>query len=254
MTSINAVAPIEDKQPVAQSMNAATAMTAVFERAAFDPDFSLDRLEKMMEMQERYERREAEKAFSAAFAAAQSEMPIVKKNQWNNQTKSDYADLGAVLKVCQPVLAKHGLSFSMTPSPSKTSGMYAVEYEIRHKDGHTKSAVVEDIPADIKGPNGTVNKTGIHGFGSSMKYAQRYVFCMVFNVAIEGDDDDGNKASQPAVKLISQDQADAIRELLEAEGVEKERFLKYGKIERIEDVPASQYEGALQTIKKMGAA
>jgi hypothetical protein len=57
------------------------------------------------------------------------------------------------------------------------------------------------------------------------------------------NDDDGK--TSVVVATITQDQADRLREIIEAKGKDRKAFLKWAKQERIEDIPADQFEACL---------
>lgn len=128
---------------------------------------------------------ESVSALSAAFVAAQGDMPAVPKNatgQVGSAVRA-YADLSSVLEVIQPVLTKHGLAFVQFPHDGN-GGFVSVVTRIIHRSG-------EWMECDASMPAGN----GAQAVGSAMTYCKRYSLMAVFGLATE--DDDGAAASQP---------------------------------------------------------
>jgi len=98
-----------------------------------------------------------------------------------------------IIEQLSPIWTRHGFAVSFGTGDCPTEGYYRVECELTHSAGHSKRYHA-DLPCDMTGIQGSVNKTGIHGFGSTMSYGRRYLVCMVFNVAVKTEDDDGNAA------------------------------------------------------------
>ncbi len=84
--------------------------------------------------------------------------------------------------------------------------------------------------------------------GSAVTYGRRYLLTMIFNIAV--GDDDGNIASG---ETVTQAQADALKCLIAEVAVDLPKFLKYFKIESIEDLPAKRYQNAVDAIESKRA-
>jgi hypothetical protein len=164
----------------------------VIERLAMDPNVDIEKLQKIIDMKNREEDREAERAFNADMVAAQADIEMVVKNRENQQTKSNYADFGAIVKMTKPHYTKHGFSISFYQGESAPDGYIRVMADIMHRDGCTKTRH-KDVPIDLTGIAGKVNKTKVHAEASSFMYGKRYIICDVFSIPT-GDDDDGNAA------------------------------------------------------------
>jgi hypothetical protein len=54
---------------------------------------------------------------------------------------------------------------------------------------------------------------------------------------------------EPDGEVISVEQADTIRELLEATGAPRAKFLKWAKVEKIEDLTPDVYDSCIEAIK-----
>ena len=121
-----------------------------------------------------------------AFIAFQSDMPSVPKDGNNPHFKSKYATLGAITEATRPHLAKHGLGFMQWMS--NRDGLQLIVTRIMHTSGQW----MED-EGYILNPT----KNDPQGMGSAVTYARRYTLGASLGIITE-DDDDGNRASEPA--------------------------------------------------------
>jgi len=121
-----------------------------------------------------------------AFIAFQSDMPSVPKDGNNPHFKSKYATLGAITEATRPHLAKHGLGFMQWMS--NRDGYQLIVTRIMHTSGQW----MED-EGYILNPT----KNDPQGMGSAVTYARRYTLGASLGIITE-DDDDGNRASEPA--------------------------------------------------------
>lgn len=165
-----------------------SALLQAITKAASNPKVDIDKMERLFQMHQQMVAKEAEAAWNGAMSRAQARIEPVATNATNTQTKSRYAKLAAINKAIVPIYTEEGLSISFD-SGEIANGIRTVA-KVSHAQGHTKEYHL-DLPLDDKGPQGTVNKTGVHASASTNAYARRYLLCMIFNVATE--DDDGNK-------------------------------------------------------------
>ena len=222
-------------------------MVSMIERMATDPAADIDKLDRLLQMKERMEAGADRKAFFAAMADCQAEMPAIVARSNNDQTRSKYAKLSAIYAEAKPVISSHGFSFSTWPAESKTPGHLAVKWVVRHRDGHSEEGIAE-IPLDDKGIKGSTNKTGTHAFGSSNSYARRYVFCMVFDIAIATEDDDGNRGGGRPVTLITSEQYIEIRDLAEQAGVTFAQICTGAGISDLHELPVSKFQTVINKL------
>lgn len=227
-------------------------MVSMIERIALDPNADLDKLERMLAMKERMDEKAAREVFSNAMASCQAEMQPVARNKSNDQTRSRYADLAAIYAACKPICAKHGFSFSTFPASSDKPGHMGVRWTLRHAGGHEESELAE-IPIDDKGMKGTANKTQTHAFGSTASYARRYLFCMIFDIATN-DDNDGNNQSRAGFEPVTIKQVEGLRALIQQSGADEDAFLRALKIEALDDLPQSRFYEAEALLRRKLAA
>src|SRR5688500_12111734 len=195
MSAVVVQAQGEHPQPVSQ----ATALIQVIERAASNPDIDVEKMERLLAMQERIMTQNAKMAFNEAMRLAQTEMPKIKRNKENKETHSKYADLEAVTDAAVPIYTKHGFSLSYGTSDCPIPGHYRVTALCAHVEGFERNYQA-DVPIDNTGPKGTQNKTMTHGFGSTMSYGRRYMICLIFNITLANEDNDGNGGGRQAAQ------------------------------------------------------
>ena len=216
-------------------------------KLASDPNVDVEKMQAIIDMKiqvmEYQANIEATRAYNIDWVAFRQELGPVIKNKKNDHTKSMYADLDAVKKVIDPLLAKHGFC-DRYKDETLENGNLKITCVIVHKGGHSEFNSVE-LPVDDKGPQGTVNKTLIHGTLSAMTTGQRVTLCRACGIRI-AEDDDGNAAGR---QPISAKEMMAIHEYLKKTGSQEADFLKAFEIERLEDLNREQLKTAMIQLK-----
>jgi hypothetical protein len=195
-----------------------------------------EQIEKLMILQERWEANQARKAFNEAVAQAKAEIkPIVRKQDAHN---SKYADLAAIADAIDPILSKYGLGYRHRSAQAEKISVTCILF---HKFGHSEETTLSG-PADKTG-----SKNEIQAIGSTLTYLQRYSLILSLGLAT-AKDDDGKAASEG--ETISEAQADELKKLLEKTGGDIAKFCEFSKIEKLEDLPATQFEAAKVLINR----
>lgn len=214
------------------------AILSMIERAARDPNVDIDKMERLFGMQAMASERHARTAFLAAFAGLQSELPAATRGGVGHN-KGKYARFEDVIAAVRPHLARHG--FSLSFRTVNEPGAIRVVGVLGHCDGHTEQTDLL-LPADASG-----SKNAVQAWGSSISYGKRYVALTLLGIATE-DDDDGHRAvSGPP---ITQEQEDTLRDAIEASGTNLAKFCAYYRIEKLVDMPADKFDGAMKLIGK----
>jgi hypothetical protein len=193
-------------------------------------------IEKLMGLQERWETGQARKAFDEAIASAKTEIPPITRNATGHNAKK-YADFAAIAKVVDPILGKHGLSYRYRTTQNDRISVTCI---LSHKAGHSEETTLVG-PADTSG-----NKNAIQAIGSTLTYLQRYSLVQMLGLAAAADDD-GKTAV--GVDLVTQKQADDLRDLIELHGKDRAAFLKWAKVEQIEQIAAAAYDSCVKAIE-----
>jgi len=181
-----------------ENTNEPVGLLAVIQKASTDPNTDVEKLERLYQLYERDQVRIAQQAFSEAMSVCQSEMPSVARKAENKQTQSKYAAYEAICEAITPIYTKHGFSLSFSEDTPEVNTEIRTKCVVKHKDGHSETHFI-DLPVDNAGIKGNVNKTEIHGRGSTFSYARRYLTLMIFNLSTK-DDDDGQTAGEAEYK------------------------------------------------------
>ena len=220
-------------------------LLAMIERLAMSPEIDISKFEKMLDLQERVIDKASAMAYSAAMAHCQAEMPSVVKQGYNNHTESKYAKFENILEQTKPVYTKYGFALSFGTDISPIENHVRVTCDISHKEGHSKH-FFQDLPIDNAGIGGKTNKTAMHGTASTFTYGRRYLFTMIFNIAVKDFDNDGNK--QP-VQVISKVQVDELKIMISATNSNEMMFCSVCKVPSLEEMPVEKFDKAMQLLK-----
>lgn len=229
-------------EPIASQVVQADAASImqVISKAASDPNTDVNKLERLMAMYERMTDRQAEGFFNDALKLAQEEMPRVLKDKENDHTQSKYTTLEALNKAVVPIITKHGFSLSFGTADSPLEKHYRVTCRVSHSGGYSRDYHA-DVPADMTGPSGKLNKTATHGFGSAVSYGRRYLMLLIFNISTTEKDDDGNSAGGG---FITEEQVEILSELIKETKADLTKFLKYIGANALYEIPVKKFNQA----------
>jgi hypothetical protein len=230
---------------VSEDQTLGTSILEVIARAAADPKVDVEKMQKLLEMQERVLIHRAKSDFSIAMRDCQSEMKPVVRDAENLHTKSKYARLEKIDAGIRPVYTRHGFSLSYN-SPQCDAGRVKVTCTVRHDAGHSETYELTGA-LDTAGSQGKSNKTDIQGLGSSVSYMRRYLACMIFNVVLTNEDDDGQ-----ALGFINEKQEMTILDLISEIGLDAEGkagFLKYMGVSSINNILDRDYGRAMGALQ-----
>lgn len=174
-------------------------MVTLIDKALVNPDIDVSKMREILDVQERIYDKNAQIEFNRAMALCQQEMPAIAKTAENLQTNSKYAKYETIITDTKPVYTKHGFSISFGEDESPREGHIRVIADLMHSQGHAKRYHA-DLPLDDAGIKGNVNKTAVHAKGSTFSYSKRYLFCMIFNIALANEDDDAVKAGAVTIQ------------------------------------------------------
>jgi hypothetical protein len=231
---------------MAQPVSETAALLAMIDRVARDPDFDLEKMKSLIAMRNAELERQAKLSFNRAMKAAQQAMPQVVRDKMNDQTRSMYAKYETISEAMQPVIGEHGFSLSFGEADSPKANHIRITCDVMHDDGHVKPVYV-DMPFDNAGIKGNVNKTPTHGLASTITYGRRVLKTMIFDVAVKGQDDDGNSGSTaPADDApISKAQLKELRDLLDKAGADVAEFCEFGGVASLADITVRSFPNAI---------
>lgn len=252
-TDMTALAKREDEPraiQVAEPASEAGALMALITRAASDPNFDADKMDRLLQMHERLLERRAAQEFNQAFAEMQPRLPVIDRRgriliekSGVVQQNTPYARWEDIDKVIRPILAEHGFGLSFKPGVA-ADGKITVTAVLRHRSGHQDEATVT-LPYDSSG-----SKNSVQAVGSSNTYGKRYAACDLLNIVTEGQDDDGKAAG--AGEWITAEQIGELQELMDSVGADRAKFLGFFKIETTAHLPAKRFDEAIKMLQAKG--
>lgn len=124
------------------------------------------------------------KEFTKALLAVQKALKPVKKNAENPHYRSKYADFEAVWNAAKDPLQANG--FAVMQVPHYSGGVFILRTTLMHTSGQFVSGDYLLKP----------QKEDPQGYGSCLSYSKRYALAAMIGLVSEGEDDDGNAASQ----------------------------------------------------------
>lgn len=141
------------------------------------------------------------KSLHEALLKAQKEVPGLQKNAINPHFGNSYISLDTLMEQVLPVLQENDLL--LTQPPTEVDGGPALLTRITHVP--TGESVEATMPL-------VLDKQNAQGLGSALTYARRYALMSWLGLVADVDDD-ANKASQPAAKVVQLPAADELTEL-----------------------------------------
>lgn len=248
-----------DPFPVAA---APTTLYQAIIQAARDPTIDADKMKTLVDLQMQVEANEARKAFTRAFNALQEELPIINKDgiidhgegttaKGNKKLKTKWATYPNIMRICGPLLKKHGFTLSNVIEPAADISRIVVVGYLEHIEGHSR---ISRFPLGVDASGGKNNN---QGWGSSQQYGMRYNAIALLNIVSEAREDldnDGFKRKGSDVGsqleiLVTDEQAAKVREAVQTCGVGLEKFCAKFGVESISDLSASKFNDAIRACK-----
>lgn len=252
MQAVEKIEP-QGQVSVLPAQSETAAILGMIERVARDPSVNMDKMMQLMSWRKETLADQRRAQFDEAMSAAKAEIPVINKNRevdftsQKGRTHYKYEDLAEIARVVSPILAKHGLSYRYRVT-SNLNEPVTVTCIVSHRAGHYEEVTL------LGGRDESGNKNSIQAVASTLTYLQRMTLKAALGLAAS-DDDDGKASTQkvdeapPPPGAISEQQADNLRELLEAKGASLGAFLGWAKQKRLIDIPAEQYDACVEGIK-----
>lgn len=239
------------EEPATAELPAPTVTPLHLVDKAIEKGISPDQLGKLIELAETWRKSRAAESWAVAMNRVQAEAPVVVKDADNQQTKSRYARLESVNRLLIPVYARHGFSLCFGEEDCPKDGWTRILCDVTHKDGHSRR-YHKDWPPEGLGIKGQPMMTQTHATGSTISYARRYLTCLIFNVTIANEDQDGNS---PPAGDITREQHDELRLLLDVladlgHPAELSRFCKIYGADALAKIPALNFDKAKDALLK----
>jgi ERF superfamily len=226
----------------------ADAVFALIEKMMTTPEADVSKLQVLQEIYYKEQDRQAEREFNEALMRVKQNMPVIKKNRSigydvdkNDKSKGQkeiakYATLEEIDKHVAPLLKENNMSVSYDTETREGGGAVVIG-TLRHIKGHSRRASIP-LPLDASG-----GKNNVQGMGSTFSYGRRYTLCMLLDIVVIGDDDDG------AGGEITNEQAVELDHLLIESGMDKAKFLKLADSDSVQNIKLKNYGRAINAVK-----
>lgn len=241
--------PIERKErpsSAAMAMVEATPMQML--AIAVHQGADLQKIEKLMELQERWENNQARKAYVAAMAAFKASPPTIVKNKHvefelksGGRQSYNHASHDEVTNKIIVALSPHGLSH--TWAVRQADSLIFVKCRVTHELGY-----FEEV--ELFGPPDTSGvKSPIQQIASTVTLLQRYTLLSVTGLSTEemGRADTDGRTTKPT---LTADQVANLEALLSEVGASKINFMKWARVDSLENILASNYDDCVKTIER----
>lgn len=197
-------------------------------------------LDKLLGVYERLEEKQAERAFTTAFVALQSDIPVIVATSII-PNRGKYERFEDVMRVVGPLLIKHG--FTVSFSMDFKDGRVLETCHLKHIGGHSQSnsfavrtgKADSDTQADCK----------------AATTAKRNALLNALNIVIRQDayaneDSDASLDGAP----ISREQAQVLREMVKDTHSDEAAFLRFAGASKYEDIGSAKYDELFAALNK----
>ena len=209
-------------------------------KMAVEGKADLEKLRELLALQKDWEANEARKAYHKSMASFKANPPKIDKDKavaYGN-TKYNHASLGNVTEKISAELSKYGLSASWS---TKQNGQVCVTCRITHELGHSEETTL-CAASDTSG-----SKNAIQAIGSTITYLERYTLLALTGLATYDQDDDG--IATGVVEKIDEKQINQILDCIAELEADLRQFLKYMKLEKLEDMTKADFPKAMAAIE-----
>jgi len=210
------------------------------------PGADIDKVERVLAMQERIITDQRKCAYAEAMARVQEQVPQIGKSthvKIDGKVRNKYAKLEDIDEVVKPILSAEG--FSLKYGSTSTDGkIHVVSLTISHRDGWSEKETIT-LPTDTMGA-----KSPAQAVGSTMSYARRTLLKMMLNIVERDEDDDGNGTARGPEGFVTADQVAELQDLISSTSSDKAKFLKWLRVETLEQIPARDYEAARKALEE----
>jgi hypothetical protein len=246
---MTAVAVRQDEHPAAVAIPATSSITHLLQTAV-EKGTPVEALEKLVALHERMEAREAAQAFANAMAAFQSACPSIKKSSTadivtrkGGRYSYTYAELDEIARTVNPILAKHGLSYSWDSTVE--AGMLNCVCTIRHIKGHFTTSRLS-LPVASESAMSEQQK-----YGAALTFAQRRTLSSGLGLTTTDEDADAADFDRTPINAM---QLIQLEDMIEDSGADKGRFLKFIGVDKLGELPAVHFEQAMNALRQKKGA
>lgn len=174
---------------------------------AVEKQGTAETLEKLMGIRRELNAESSKRAFDEALSALQAEMPIIVKRKLGAKNAYRYAPLDDIVGQVQPLLRKHGFSFTVT-SEVEREWVKAV-CKVTHSAGHEQTSEFK-CPVDSRNP--MMNDP--QRYAGALTFCKRYAFCNAFGIMTGDEDNDGTTRPKPGIPSSNTSDVSALKKQL----------------------------------------
>lgn len=243
--------------PAVVEPNGAASILQIITSAARDPTVNVDKIERLTALYRQMRADEAKAIFVEQLMAVQSAIPPIEKRglitihekgkprtDANLIQSTPYALWDDINEIIKPILRDHDFTLSFRTGIA-TDGKITVTGVLSHTAGHEEQTTIT-LPHDSSG-----SKNAVQAVGSSTSYGKRYVASALLNLTFLDEDDD---AEAGGTAHLTAEQITELQSLIVNAGADLPRFLKFMKVERLDDIPADQFAAAKHAIEQKARA
>lgn len=237
--------------PAALTRTDASAPITELLRAAVMQGTPVEQLERLVDLHEKMDARQAQRDFAAAMAAFQMECPSIKRSSTANfSTRGGgamsytFAALDEIATTINPILAKHGLSY--TWDATVDGGSLTCVCTVRHCNGFSTSSSIK-LPTESPSAMSSQQKVG-----SALTFAKRLSLTSALGLTTTDEDTDGRDTDGDS-GAINDKQIERLEALIVEVNANLPKFLKYLGVESLGEIPAAKYTAAVKDLEKKRA-
>ena len=216
-------------------------LISVIERVAMNPDADIEKMKALLVMKREEEAIMAKRSLNSAMSLIQQDTQVIAANADNPHTKSKYATLAAFDRLLRPVYTKHGMDVGFeTGDPIE--GFVNLVCVVSHIDGGERRASLP-IPVVTHGAKGGDVMTPTHATVSAVSYGKRTLLGMVFNVAVDKDDDGNQAGFEP----LSGEELDELLAICDTKGLtdaQREKFCSIHDVKAFAEISRAHFKAA----------
>lgn len=165
----------------------------IAKECAMNPLVDAGKMREVIAMAREEQNRIDDRIFQLAKMEVQIAIPAIKRDSYNEHTKSKWAKLEKISAIVDPIIRCNGFSLSYGSADCPLKDHYRITCDVTHTlTGYTKHYWI-DVGMDSAGAKGGGTKTLAQGSGSSVTYARRFLKVMIFDINVVGEDFDGGR-------------------------------------------------------------
>jgi len=153
------------------------------------------------------------------------------KGRKNSFAKFNYRNVEDITQACKPLLEKHKLLLNISDDLYDVDGRLFVKATAIISDGETSLASTGYAELDSSRKGMSMEQIS----GSASSYARKYALAGL--LCLDASEDSDAHQARHAVQVITATQAKKLESLLTQTNSDKEKFLKWLGVDKVEDIP-----------------